>query len=85
MNRRVVLEEGSKPIRHAELVYLDRAERHRRFECVRYDNCLNYAGANFWDGFSCEACPVRENRERPQLPTRRTNELIALIPHFLGL
>lgn len=36
----------------------DDAARSRRFDCRRYDSCLDFAAANDWNGFSCDECPV---------------------------
>ncbi len=36
----------------------------RRVNCCRYSNCVTYAAAEGWTGFSCVACPIDEPLSR---------------------
>jgi len=46
---------GCNPVEHATPAEGDDA---RRVRCMRLDECLTYAGAMGWPGFSCRRCKV---------------------------
>lgn len=45
-----------KPRRLNEELFLETVDRHRRFDCVFYDFCLDHACDFVYQSFSCKGC-----------------------------
>jgi len=45
----------------------------RNLDCKNYNLCLDFAADNFWDGFSCEKCRLKDSKASLNLPLSNLN------------